>query len=121
MKEYGLSNNDINKENKMDKKLEARIARLEKLLNSKNESTIDHFRSELYPIYEQIEVLRKTISNIKDMIVKENNKSGDLDELISGLQRIEKNTEYMSDTVFSLMQTQNDKEWSALLKKGYIR
>lgn len=41
--------------------------------------------------------------------------------LISGLQEIEKDAEDMSDTVFSLMQTQNDKEWSALLKNGYIR
>lgn len=108
----------------MDKKLEARIARLEKLISKKyvkNESTtIDHFRSELYPIYEQIKVLRNTISNIKDMIVKENNKSGDLGELISGLNRIEKNAEYMSDAAFSLMQTQDDKEWGELLRKGMI-
>ena len=69
----------------MDKKLEARIARLEKLLSRKNESVDFNIADRVWDVAHQVSEANKAYMELRNDLVKANRESDEYEEIVDEL------------------------------------
>lgn len=72
----------------MDKKLEARIARLEKLVSRKNEAVDFNIADRIWDVAHQVSEANKAYMELRNYLVKANRESDEYEDIVEELNEV---------------------------------